>query len=65
MQSHELVERTRRFALGGRMRHFLSQPTDHDLTILIGLPLMIAAGAVLGLINVLACIHLVAALLGF
>jgi len=46
------------------MRHFLSQPTDHDLTILVGTPLMIAAGALLGLINILACIHLVAALLG-
>jgi hypothetical protein len=46
------------------VRHFLGQPSDHDITVLVGLPLMIAAGAILGLVNVLACIRLVAALLG-
>jgi hypothetical protein len=64
MQSHEVVSRPRQFSLYGRMAHFLTQPTDHDVTILLGLPLMIATGAILGLINVLAVIHLVAALLG-
>ena len=64
MQSQELTARPRQFALSHRIRHFLGQPTDHDVTMLIGLPLMLAAGAVLGLINVLACIRLVAMLLG-
>lgn len=64
MQSQELTARPRRFALTNRVRHFLGQPSDHDITVLVGLPLMIAAGAILGLVNVLACIRLVAALLG-
>ena len=64
MQSPEMMGRPQRFSLSTRVRHFLTQPADLDVTIIVGLPLMIMAGAALGVINVLACIHLVAALLG-
>jgi hypothetical protein len=43
---------------------FIAQQAHSDAAILIGLPLLITVGAILGVINLLALIHLVAVLIG-
>jgi hypothetical protein len=64
MQAPESVARPRRFAVDGRMRHFLAQPAFHDVPLLAGISLLVACGALLGAINVAAIARLVVALFG-
>ncbi|MGI8553389.1 MAG: hypothetical protein ACR2PL_21790 [Dehalococcoidia bacterium] len=42
---------------------FLKEQRDSDTLVLLGLPLLLVVGAILGIINLLSWIHLIAVLL--
>lgn len=46
-----------------RVLQFISFNVDSDVLVMVGLPLLIVVGAILGLINLLSWIHLIAVLL--
>lgn len=63
MQSHGILSKRDIAGATGRVARFLRQEYERDTLTMIGLPLLIVVGAILGVINLLACIHLIAVLL--
>jgi hypothetical protein len=63
MQSHHAAGNDAKVSLLRRFVHLTREWHEDDMFVLFGLPLLIAVGVILGVINLLAGIHLVAVLL--
>jgi hypothetical protein len=63
MHSPHIVNAQKSRALLNRLLQVVRSDHDRDTLVVVGLPLLIVVGAILGLINILAFIHLVAVLL--
>lgn len=60
MQSSQTVYGAQLQSISRRVVRFLQKKRNDDTLALIGIPLLIAAGAILGVINMVAFIYLVA-----
>lgn len=63
MQLHPVFKKSEIAGASRKLVHAVREEYEHDGLIMVGLPILIVVGAILGLINLLACIHLIAVLL--
>ena len=64
MHSSQTAHPSKSPSLPRQVLRFIADQARSDATVMIGLPLLIAVGAILGVINLLAFIHVIAVLIG-
>ena len=64
MHSTQTAPRSQSRSLPRQWIRFLLDQARSDAAVMIGLPLLVTVGAILGVINLLALIHVFAVLLG-